>query len=87
MPVLGAVVMLSREPAKANRVVEALRADPRITVGALFSGVLPVALEVANKHDERELWQWILDTPGVTDLGLVFSDFSDLSERKSEVRS
>ncbi|MEZ4269130.1 MAG: hypothetical protein R3F39_22470 [Myxococcota bacterium] len=85
MPILGAVVMLSREPDKAQRVVEALSADPRITLGDLFSGVLPIALEVSNKQDERELWQWILDTPGVSDLGLVFSDFSDVTERKDEV--
>lgn len=86
MPILGAVVMVSREPAKARRVVEALRADPRITLGELFSGVLPVALEVAGREDERELWEWILATPGVRDLGLVFSDFSDVTERKDEVR-
>jgi Ni/Fe-hydrogenase subunit HybB-like protein/nitrate reductase NapAB chaperone NapD len=85
MPILGAVVILSREPAEAQRVVAALSADPRITLGDLFSGTLPVALEVADKQDERELWQWILDTPGVIDLGLVFSDFSDVTERKDEV--
>jgi hypothetical protein len=85
MPILGAVVILSREPVEAQRVGQSLSIDPRITLGDLFSGTLPVALEVADKRDERELWQWILDTPGVIDLGLVFSDFSDLTERTDEV--
>jgi len=84
MPVLGAVLTLSREPALRDGTVATLSADARVTVGDFSGDRLPVVLETDSRGEDKACWEVVSRLPGVLHTELAFADFSDLHEPAPE---
>lgn len=78
MPVLGAVVTLSRSPEERTRCLEGLATLPHLTLGELAGDRLPVVLDTPDRVADRAAWKGLEKHPGVVHAELVFADFSDL---------
>jgi len=84
MPVLGAVLTLSRESAQRDGTVAALRTDDRVTLGDLAGSRLPVVLETDSRGEDKACWEAVTRLPGVLHAELAYADFSDLHEPAPE---
>jgi len=80
MPVLGAVLTLSDEPALRDAIVDTLGADVRVTLGDATGNRLPVVLETDSRGEDKACWEAVTRLPGVMHVELAFADFSDLHE-------
>jgi len=85
MPVAGLVVTLTDLDLLRAECLDALAADPRVTLGELQrGGRLPVVLETASVGEERDLLDDLTRTPGVLLVDLAFHDFSDVECFRSD---
>jgi len=77
MPISGLVLTLIDEPAARARALEALSAEPRVTLGQEFGARLAVVTETATLGESRDLAESLIDIEGVALLEVVMVDFSD----------
>jgi nitrate reductase NapAB chaperone NapD len=85
MPVLSAVLTLSDEPQLRAEALAALSQQPKATVGAEQPyRRLPIVLESSTRSEDKALWKWASALPGVLHTELVFADFSDLTDQRSQ---
>lgn len=59
----------------AAKVTDALRADPRITVGPAQGSRLPVVIETAGVVEDDEAWAWLHSIPGVDFVDVAYVHF------------
>ncbi|MFA5506661.1 MAG: hypothetical protein WC314_03400 [Vulcanimicrobiota bacterium] len=82
MPIVAAVLTLSRQPESRQVVLDFLEQHHAIEVGEPQLLGLPVVLDCSSRTEERALWAQLEALPGVVFATVVFSDFSDLVERE-----
>jgi hypothetical protein len=75
MVVSALVVMLSAEPAHRARALDALAADPRLTLGELVRDRLPVVAESASASAGVTLCDQLAAREGVVRVDVVSIDF------------
>lgn len=80
MPVSGLVVTLAPDPELRRLAVELLAGDPRMTLGELVEGHLPLVTETATLDEHEAIWKELEATAGVLQVRLAFHDFSDIDE-------
>lgn len=85
MPVVGAVLTLSAEPAERVATLWALNADHRVTLGEVHEPRLPVVVETTGRAEDRQFWRDLEALPGVTLIEVCFADFSDLTGLRTTV--
>ena len=73
MPIIGAVLTLGE-----GADLEALGADPRVTVGPRMGAKLPVVLDTVGRREDIELCDSLLALRGVLHIDVATADFSDL---------
>ena len=81
MPVSGLVVSLKSDPQLRQQAIDAIRAEPRIEVGAIESRRMAIVVDTATTDDDKQLWCWLGSLPGVVfvDVALVaFEEDRDL---------
>lgn len=71
MAISGLVVTLS-DDAAAEAAFSALTSDPRLTLGERFGRRVAVVAETPGVHDDRELFNDLQGTPGITHVDVTF---------------
>jgi len=85
MPVAGMVITFCEDEGLRACAVEALAADPRITLGEAQRGrKLPLVTDTETLEEQQDLWRALVNIPGVLTLDLAFEDFSDVGEFRSD---
>lgn len=84
MPVLGAVVTLSEDPAARRDLLGLLATEVAFQAGEETRGRLPVVLTTDTRDQDRTLWRTLEDHPAVAHLEVAFADFSDLVNEDPE---
>lgn len=73
MPVVGAVLVLSEDAQAAERSIETLSLDARITLGERTGDRLPVAVVTDTLDEDRLLWKEVQRLPGVVHTDVVWA--------------
>ena len=84
MPVSGLVVSLSDEPQLRADALSVIGREPRITMGICEENRLAIVVETVNSDQDRQLWEWLGDLPGVTFVEVAFIGFDQHGESLSE---
>lgn len=79
MPISGLVVALA-DDALGQQSADRIAAAPQIEVGRRTAHKLAVVVETASSDEDRDLWQWLRDLPGVVHVDVVFIGFDDPSQ-------
>ncbi len=71
MAISGLVLTLTDDPAGAAAMAM-LHSDPRLTLGEQFGRRVAVVAETSSAHDDRELFDELRGTPGITQVDVTF---------------
>lgn len=71
MSISGLVVTLSDDRA-ADTALASLAADPRLTIGEQFGRRLAIVAETPGVASDRELWDELRGTSGITNVDVTF---------------
>lgn len=71
MSISGLVLTLSHD-ATADVAVSELAIDPRLTLGDRFGRRLAIVAETASVEADRDLWDRLRGTPGITNVDVAF---------------
>lgn len=72
MAISGLVVTLAEDDAAADATVTQLRADTRLTLGDRFGRRLALVADTPSIHADRDLWDELRETPGITNVDVTF---------------
>ena len=75
MPISGLVVFLSEDSETRVHALEAIAADARIEVGEFVAGKMSLAVETNSSAEDREIWDWLNNLPGVAFVQVAFIAF------------
>ncbi len=84
MPVSGLVVSLSDEPQLRAGALSVIGRESRITMGICEENRLAIVVETVSSEEDRQLWEWLGDLPGVTFIEVAFVGFDQHGEWLSE---
>ena len=77
MPVSGLVVSLKSDPQLRNEAIDAIRAEPRIEIGAIKQRRMAVVLDTASVDEDKQLWCWLGSLPGVVFVDVALVGYED----------
>jgi len=72
MAISGIVVTLAEDTVSAAAAQAALAADARLTIGDRFGRRLAVVAETPSVQADRDLWDELWRTPGITHVDVTF---------------
>ncbi|MFW5877018.1 MAG: hypothetical protein ACOCXM_09795 [Myxococcota bacterium] len=78
MPISGVVLTLSDVPRVREGALDALRADPRITLGEPAGLRWPVVVDTPDGSGHQQALDELERAPGIVFVELAFADFSDV---------
>lgn len=76
MPVSGLVLTLSAEPGQDDRALRALAGHPMIDIGDRQGPRLPIVVDSPTDEEDKAVWEWLHQCPGVLFVDLVYTDQS-----------
>ncbi|MBX3272501.1 MAG: hypothetical protein KF729_19740 [Sandaracinaceae bacterium] len=85
MPVTGLVAHLRGDPSGWPETIARLGADARVTVGPREGGRVALVTETTAAAEDAALFAALEATEGVSQLFVVFHDFSDVPEIEGTV--
>lgn len=85
MPVSGLVITFSSDTADHSAVLEQLAREPTIELGDACGPKLPIVVDTDTREQDRTIWNWVRDLPGVAMVDVAFVGFEDESEVSSGV--
>jgi nitrate reductase NapAB chaperone NapD len=77
VPVSGLVIVFESSEALNELVVEQLTNHPCLEIGERASDRLAVVVDTASKDHDFEVWEWIGNLPGVSEIKIAFVGFDD----------
>ena len=77
MPISGLVLTLSKDEKAAEKAFQALSSRGELECGAPMGGKLPAIADTPGADEDRELWKWMNDLPGVDFVDVVFIAFDE----------
>ncbi len=77
MPVSGLVLTLSREDSCRREALSALCEHALIAIGELAAHRLPIVVDTPNSEEDRAIWEWLQELPGVLFVDLVCTDATE----------
>jgi len=80
VPVSGLVITFSSDTADHGKVLEQLAGEPAIEVGEACGPKLPIVVDTDTREQDRTIWHWVRDLPGVAMVDVAFVAFDDESE-------
>jgi len=77
LPISGLVVVFESSEALNILVVEQLANHPNIAVGERADDRIAIVVDTASKDHDVEVWDWIGNLPGVSEIKIAFVGFDD----------
>jgi len=77
MPISGLVLSLSEQHSLREHALEALRHEPRIEIGARDSLRVAIVCDTACGEEDKQLWNWLQQLPGIVFVDVVMVGFDD----------
>ena len=77
MPVSGLVVSLAESPELRQLAIDAIDQESRIDIGVIESQRMSIAVDTHSSEEDKELWQWLTNLPGVDFVDVVMVGFED----------
>lgn len=75
MPISGLVISLAKASTLQNDTLRQLENDPRIEIGQRFMGRLAIVAETDSRQEDKAVWSWLEEMPGVVHVDLAFASF------------
>ena len=75
MPISGLSIVLSPDAQCAEQACEAIGREPRIEVGERQGARLAIVSETQSTDEDKQLWNWLWDLPGVAHVDVAFIHF------------
>ncbi|WP_442510957.1 hypothetical protein SH528x_002608 [Novipirellula sp. SH528] len=88
MPISGLVVTLSDSDTERADAIDAMRREPRIELGIseleqTVASRIPIVVDTQSNEDDKQVWQWLNDLPGVVFVDVALVGFEDNSNDDS----
>lgn len=80
MPVSGLVVSLAEEPELRQLAIDAIGRESRIEIGSIHSNRMAIVIDTASSDEDKQLWNWLMDLPGVVFVDVALVAFEQPSE-------
>ena len=77
MPISGLVLTLSDDPTLRASALEAVSGNVKIEPGRLARQRLPSVVDTASSCEDKAVWEWLHELPGVLFVDLVSADYSE----------
>jgi nitrate reductase NapAB chaperone NapD len=77
MPISGLLITLDRDPEKKSDAIARLQSHPAIDLGDRDGLRLPIVVDTASSEDDRMVWAWLHELPGITFVDVVYIHFDD----------
>ena len=77
MPVSGLVVTLSEQVELRAAAIDSIRNERRIEIGESTPQRLAIVMDTQSTEEDRTLWNWLNQLPGVTFVDVVMVGFED----------
>lgn len=85
MPVSGLVITFSSNTADHGEVLEQLADEPAIEVGDVCGAKVAIVVDTDTREQDRKIWNWVRDLPGVAMVDVAFVGFDDESKGSTGV--
>ncbi|MCA9190019.1 MAG: hypothetical protein R3E01_25740 [Pirellulaceae bacterium] len=85
MPVSGLVVTFSDEPQVHAATLTTIRQESRITIGVEAAGRLAIVLDTLTPEEDRQLWEWLQELPGVRFVEVAFVGVEQFNRNAIEI--
>ena len=72
MPISGIVVSFAGPVEQFWSTIEQLRQHPALEVGEVRDTQCAVVLDTKSKQHDQEIWDWMHELPGVTNVSVAF---------------
>lgn len=80
MPICGYSVLLTERDEPAQRALELMQSDRRLEIGIRAGRRVAVVGETDSPDDDRRLWNWLNEQPGIAHVDVVFVHFDESAE-------
>jgi hypothetical protein len=77
MPISGLLITLDRDPSKRTSAIAALQQHPSIDLGEGEDHRLPIVVDTPSSDDDRAVWDWLHEQPGITFVDVVYVHFDE----------
>ncbi|MCS7470321.1 hypothetical protein NZK35_27040 [Stieleria sp. ICT_E10.1] len=77
MPISGLVITFDQTFDHPDETLSRLRAEPAIEVGACDRRQCAIVVDTASQADDKKIYQWVQDLPGVAGIQVAFVGFDD----------
>lgn len=81
MPVSGLLLTLDSNPARADAVLRAIGNDQHIELGVRDGRKQAAVIDASDERENRRLWTWLDNLPGVEHIDVVFISIDTDDER------
>lgn len=75
MPVSGLVVSLVEASELRQEAIGEIRQESRIEIGVIQSQRMSVVIDTTSSDEDKELWHWLTNLPGVVFVDVVMVGF------------
>jgi nitrate reductase NapAB chaperone NapD len=82
MPISGLLITLDCDPSKRAEALAALRQHPAIDIGEGEAHRVPIVVDTPSSDEDRAVWDWLHDQPGVAFVDLVYVHFDVEDEQR-----
>lgn len=77
MPISGLVISMVNQPQSQRDTIQSIASDSRIEIGVVESGRVAIVSETESSQEDKALWQWLQELPGVVHIDLAFASVED----------
>lgn len=84
MPISGFSITLAEDDAAAQASLDVMARDGRLEIGPRGGRRVAVVGETPTTYEDRALWMWLNELPGVAHVDVVFVEFNEHSNATGE---
>ncbi|QDV42071.1 hypothetical protein Enr13x_19140 [Stieleria neptunia] len=77
MPISGLVITFDQTFDDVGETIAMLRSEPTIEIGARDEQQCAIVVDTPSKADDKKIYQWVQDLPGVASIQIAFVGFDD----------
>ncbi|WP_220498165.1 chaperone NapD [Rhodopirellula sp. JC639] len=77
MPISGLVITFDPTSGDPDETISQLRCEPAIEVGVMDHQKCAIVVDTSSKAEDKRIYQWVQDLPGVASIQVAFVAFDD----------